>query len=438
MTLTRTFLLYRELQTPRNPSSPCKPESPDYLAPWVRTGPGKAADGEPAYDLDRWNPEYFDRLSCFLRKASALGVVVELTLFSHTYTDLVWSLNPLNAQNNKQSVGKAAWPEYDSLKDSALVERQLSYARKIVQETCDFDNIYYEVCNEPAGGMPGHVSPAEVDEWQKGIASAVREELRQRDRKHLVFGTQAFDAGKLSQRLEESFTGPLWDAVNVHPHPFLKWKDRTYDMGNFMSKQLRLKELRDFCLAVSAASKPCVIDEDNAASLYRDAAGWTIHRKRAWMAVLSGSHYDYIDFSITVGSEAGTLDSRRGIRAWMGHLSAFIHSFDFVHARPRADWASGLPEHLVASGLAVEGKDYVAYLADGREAADSSAGEPIEGKAALDLPAGAFLVSFYSPTTGAGSPASRVEGGKKIDVDLPSFRHDVVIRATRVRQGDQK
>src|SRR5262249_39786598 len=33
MTLTRTFLLFRELQTPRNPSSPCKPESPDFITP---------------------------------------------------------------------------------------------------------------------------------------------------------------------------------------------------------------------------------------------------------------------------------------------------------------------------------------------------------------------------------------------------------------------
>ena len=97
MTLTRTFLLFRELQTPRNPCSPCKPESPDYIAPYPRTGPGKALDGEPIYDLDQWNPEYFERLRRFLRKASKLGIVVELTLFSNTYADNVWALNPLAA-----------------------------------------------------------------------------------------------------------------------------------------------------------------------------------------------------------------------------------------------------------------------------------------------------------------------------------------------------
>src|SRR5437879_110075 len=45
MTLTRTFLLFRELQSARNPSSPCKPESPDYIAPFPRSGPGTAMDG---------------------------------------------------------------------------------------------------------------------------------------------------------------------------------------------------------------------------------------------------------------------------------------------------------------------------------------------------------------------------------------------------------
>src|SRR5579864_3787882 len=73
MTMTRTFLLYRELQSARNPSSPCKPESPDFIAPFPRTGPGKARDGEPIYDLDQWNPEYFDRLHRFLDSASAKG-----------------------------------------------------------------------------------------------------------------------------------------------------------------------------------------------------------------------------------------------------------------------------------------------------------------------------------------------------------------------------
>src|SRR3990172_6939603 len=70
MTLTRTFLLFREQQGSRNPYSPAKPESLDFVTPYPRVGPQKAMDGEPIYDLDQWNPEYFDRLHRFLRRAS--------------------------------------------------------------------------------------------------------------------------------------------------------------------------------------------------------------------------------------------------------------------------------------------------------------------------------------------------------------------------------
>ena len=148
-TVTRTFLLYRELQSPRNPCSPVKPESPDFISPWPRTGPGKAMDGELIYDLDKWNPEYFNRLHAFLSAASNLGIVVELTVFSNTYADNIWALNPLRAENNKQKIGKVSWQEYISLRSPELLGRQEAYARKIIEETSQYDNVYYEICNEP-------------------------------------------------------------------------------------------------------------------------------------------------------------------------------------------------------------------------------------------------------------------------------------------------
>ncbi len=44
LTLTRLFTLFRELQSAANPYSTCKPESPDYIAPFERVGPGTALD----------------------------------------------------------------------------------------------------------------------------------------------------------------------------------------------------------------------------------------------------------------------------------------------------------------------------------------------------------------------------------------------------------
>ena len=94
----------------------------------------------------------------------------------------------------------------------------------------------------------------------------------------------------------------------------------------------------------------------------------------------------------------------------MKHLSEFIHAFDFIHARPVAGWVSDLPKHVLCATLAVEGKDYAAYLADAQEATDPAAGSPIDGKISFPLPEGSFQVGFYSPTTGLTSPLVRIRG----------------------------
>jgi Family of unknown function (DUF6298) len=432
MTLTRTFLLFRELQSARNPWSPCKPDSPDYIAPFPRTGPGKALDGEPTYDLDKWNPEYFDRLHRFLDAASKRSIVVELTLFSNTYAESVWALNPFRAENNNQRLGHIQWQEYLSLKDKELVRRQSEYARKIIQETSGYDNVYYEICNEAGGGIPGHVSTAEVDQWQKEIARVIGDEMRRLKSPHLVAGGLAFAYGKpFVFAIDETFRSPIFQIVNVHPLPDSGLQGRLYQLGHFMSKELMLAEVAQFCRAAYKESKPTVLDEDNAASIYRDTIGWTIHRKRAWTALLSGAHYDYIDFSVTVGNESGTAASRKEIRGWMQHLSDFVASFDYVHSKPAMDWLEGTPKYVVSSALAAGDRDYVAYLADGREVTDQSSGEAISGTVSLSLPPGRFAVRLYSPVTGEYSPSLLVTGGERVSIDLPVFKNDIALRATR-------
>ena len=433
MTLTRTFLLFRELQSARNPSSPCKPESPDYIAPFPRTGPGKALDGEPIYDLDQWNPEYFERLHRFLDAASQRGIIVELTIFSNTYADQVWALNPFRAENNKQHLEKIEWPEYLSLKNTELVKRQSSYARKIIDETSGYDNVYYEICNEPGGAVKGHIPSAEVDEWQNEMGRVIRDEMQRTHHGHLVAGQQAFAySPKFRFPLDETYSQKLFDIVNIHPLPNTDFRGTLYQLGAFMSKDLALPEMARFCRAVFSQKKPSVMDEDNAASMYRDPTGWTIHRKRAWTTVLNGGHYDYIDFSITVGSETGTAMSRSHIRSWMQYLSEFISSFDYIHADNSNGWLGDLPDHVTAATLEARGNDYVAYLADDREITDPTAGEPLRGTVKLTLPNGTFAVSLFSPVSGQSSPAVRMEGGSSRSLVLEPFRDDIVIRASKV------
>jgi hypothetical protein len=198
-----------------------------------------------------------------------------------------------------------------------------------------------------------------------------------------------------------------------------------------MSKELRLDEVAGFCKAAYPLLKPTVLDEDNAASMYRDTTGWTIHRKRAWTAAMNGCHYDYIDFSITVGNETGTPASQKEIRTWMQHLSEFMQSLDYIHSKPDATWIRDYPKNVVVSGLSISGRESVAYLGDARELSDPSAGNPIEGNISLSLPPGDYEVSLYSPVTGEYSPAIAIKGSSQAALALPSFRQDIVIRVRR-------
>jgi hypothetical protein len=362
-TLTRTFLLFRETQTAKNPYSPCKPETPDYIAPWPRTGLERALDLEPKYDLDKWNPEFFDRLHRFLRRASELGVVVELTIFSNLYNQQILDMSPLCASNNIQGIGPKHVARFTTLQDPKLTERQLAFARKVVQETARYDNVYYEVCNEPAGDIPPETTVAEVDAWQAAIAKAVREETKKLGTNHMVFVCPVVAVKpSVVQVFDGAIKDDTYDAINFHTHGALILGGKTYNIGGFMTKELSLGGLAAFCTAMreSGVRKPFALDEDNAASAYKDEEAWTIERKRAWVTVMNGGHYDFIDFSITVGNETGTPESNRKIRTWMKNVSTFVHSFDVIGAKPQAAWVQGLPGHVFQSALAVSGEDYIA------------------------------------------------------------------------------
>ncbi len=445
ITLTRLFTLFREQQSPINPYSTCKPESPDYISPFRRTGPGRALDKELKYDLDQPNPEFFERLHRFLSLASGYGIIVEVVLLSNTYAEPIWALNPLNAANNLNGLDEIHWPDYMSQRDEKLFARQAAHVRKIVTEVNRYDNVIFEICNEPGGRFDGSADNPSLDEvnaWLDALIGIVRETESALPHQHLIAGQEAFSYQPWEQPSDRSFTTMGYDVVNMHPLPNTVYNGLSYPLGEFMSKELMLRPMRDFGLATCAASKPLNQDEDNVASQYKDFDGWTIHRKRAWMTVLTGNHYDYIDFSIIPGQEIGTPESQRGIRSWMSYLSSFIHSFNLVKARPLSDVVKAQPEHTLEIAFGIPGKDVAIYLADEREliaARDlpggaegtADAGSAISGTIRLDLPDGRYWLATYDPQTGLSSPGIALQGGASIEIAVPTFQHDIAVRITK-------
>jgi hypothetical protein len=208
------------------------------------------------------------------------------------------------------------------------------------------------------------------------------------------------------------------------------YKGRFYDISMFMSRQLRLRELRDLFVASASERKPLNMDEDNAASRFTNLEGWTIHRKRAWTTVLSGGHYDVIDFTIQNRLETGTPEAQQHLRTWLKHLSTFVHSLDLAKARPLPQIVKTAPEHVTASVLGVEAQEYAIYLADAREVTEVGLGEPIHGELIVTLPDGNWQLAFIHPVTGISIDGPSIKGGEA-PLQLPEFRHDLALTIRR-------
>src|SRR5215216_1409073 len=126
--------------------------------PWARTGPGTAKDGKPKFDLDLFDPAYFDRLRERVIAAGDMGIYVAVMLFDG------WAIHlspapdqieghPLHAANNINGAGITSIVGYQVPPVDARVQAiQEAYIRKVVDTVQDLPNVLYEVANESSGG----------------------------------------------------------------------------------------------------------------------------------------------------------------------------------------------------------------------------------------------------------------------------------------------
>lgn len=130
------------------------PEPGRFLAPWARSDTPGYAGGENKFDLDRWDPEFFTRFRDFLSKAAERGIVVEVTLFSSHYDEAQWQMSALNPANNINDIKAIDWKKLHTLENGNILAYQEKYARKLVREANSFDNVIFEIQNEPWSDRP--------------------------------------------------------------------------------------------------------------------------------------------------------------------------------------------------------------------------------------------------------------------------------------------
>ena len=343
------------------------------LVPWARSATPGARGGGNLWDLDRWDPAYFERLRRFVEEASRRGIVVEMTLFSSNYSG--WDQSPLHADNNVNGLPVLDKRKVHTLDNGPLLGRQEALVRRIVAELAPFDNVYYEVQNEPYADLPETVDTtnpyllsAEVAKdwlfwknrvdlasreslaWQERIAEVAVEEDVKRGSRHLV----GQDVG--------NFRYPLRDV------------DERVAIVNFHYAWPEAATLNRDLGRVVGFNETGFAGSDDAT-----------YRRQAWEFLLAGGGlFCPLDYSFAVGHEDGTARNEApgggspALRKQLRVLKDFLNGLDLAALAPDPLVVRAAPGAFTQA-LSAPGRQYAIYVrGEGRS------------RLTLELPAGRY------------------------------------------------
>ncbi len=126
--------------------------------PWQRSSQGAAWDGLPQYDLTRFNPWYFDRLTEFARLSDRKGTLLlhnfymqhALLEINPHYVDFPWREVNSIQQTGMPDTIPAASAFYDTT-NTALLELHRLYIRHCLDKLGGYDNVIHFLSEEYTG-----------------------------------------------------------------------------------------------------------------------------------------------------------------------------------------------------------------------------------------------------------------------------------------------
>jgi hypothetical protein len=287
-------------------------------------------------------------------------------------------------------------------KDKNLLIVQQALVRKVVSELKEFDNVYYEICNEP------YERPGLTKEWNDAMIAAIVDAEAPLPSKHLI-------AQNLAQgSLMASDLNRHVSILNFHAPP---------------ADTVRLNYGINRIIACDETGGSDRSDRK--------------YRTEGWSLILAGAGvYDHLDFSYTPVREDGTAALLAGtpggggpeLRKQLQILKEFVEGFDFIKMVPNESVIKerqirGLdsqPEAMATvSALVQVGAAYAIHINGG-----------IQAKLVLDLPAGTYQIEWINTKTGKvdlGETASHAGGNRTLV--SPAYLEDIALRVKRVNDA---
>ena len=407
--------------------NPLGPRPGRQLLPWAiseQTGanPSLAEPGKPShkYDLDTWNPQYFDRLKDFVELARKNDIIVEIPFFNGMYADC-WPLMAMYHENNIQNVG-----QYES-KDCGLftssddrnrpvMKYQKAYIQKIVSELNAYDNVIYDICDEPSlqGLADGSivVNPDSIiAPWIIEMKDAFIQAEKSLPKKHLL--------GQTVQNLSPDFSKEKW--CEWLACEYVRPADKALNLDYEVNKPVVNVESNYF--GTSLTKNPYT------AEAIRIEGWWFMLAGGAGSINLNGEYYRE--------NESGLATTKSQIAPQRKILKEFMDGLN-LSGLTRFTNISGTPLDAFCNGLAENGKQYAFYLFHGSHDGEWGAnfvpkpGNYIDTLTLSDIPEGVYHIEWYNPASGTLlDTEKRNWKGGNFTVITPPYSLDIALKISR-------
>ncbi len=318
-----------------------------HCLPWGRSGVAGYIKGGNKFDLDKWNPEYFERLKDFIRYAEEKGIIVEICLYN-AQKPWTWDYQPMNINCNTNNVGNCKHNDFQTLKEPKLVNYQKAYVRKITEAVNEFDNIILEIIDEPtiiSGNGPGSMA-IDVVPWISEMIRTVKDTESALSKRHLIAqqveGGAAQGIVDFSNDIDLSVIIGQYAWQNVNQVGALKLLDTKYKIG-------KLIEFNETVIFPTGYKNGNPIDNS---------------RVEAWEFIVGGGgSYNQLSSLYITGNEDGSGTENEKVLKQIKALRQFIESFDFTKMKPNTSFlCSHDSNEFKIRSICEPGKQYAFYI----------------------------------------------------------------------------
>lgn len=378
-----------------------------FLAPWMRSNTPGFAYGGNKFDLDKWNPEYFKRLKGFFEEAQKNDIVVEAVLF---FVGPGWEAMPMNPKNNINKTTDIKNTQYMTLNNGNILKYQEAYCRKIVNELNGFDNVIFNVANEPwfiNQEIEGFSSPPanETKEWIERVSEWIKNEESKLGKTHIL----SVDYANEGKAIKEEYLKTYFKNISVFNHH--------YDKN---AESLALNYHLPVAITFNETGLMHAISPQ--------------YRMQGWKYMLSGGAlYNNLDFTFQVGTEDGTgsteysCDWYNGstfpqVRMSIRAIKNFMESIDFINMRPLS--AKDMVECHGDEKFTIFGKEnfYVIYLQGSYRT-----------RAYLKLKDGNYKFTYINPIDGnVIMKNNHIVKEGKMNFLTPEYQEDILIKIEKM------